>query len=319
MPFVNKARSLRPGLLLLLLVFAAGCATPQTDRLLASPPGVAAKAELAQTPFFPQEEYQCGPASLAALLVNAGTDASPEQLAREVYIPGLKGSLQVEMAAAPRRHGRVPYLLRPDLAAIIEEIDAGNPVLVLQNLGLDSLPVWHYSVLVGYDLGRATVVQRTGLDFRREAAMRTFERTWGRAGHWALVVMPPDRLPRTAEEGPYLESVRALERLDQWPAAATAYAAALKRWPESLVAHMGLGNSRYAQHDLAGAEEAFRAALRFHPQAAPAHNNLAQTLADEGRWSEAEAAARRAVALEGPYADEFRRTLENILTRRPAH
>src|SRR5690606_18428173 len=65
--------------------------------------------ELADTPFHPQEALQCGPAALATVLGAAGVDAHPDELAREVYTPGLGGSLQLELAAAARARGFVPY------------------------------------------------------------------------------------------------------------------------------------------------------------------------------------------------------------------
>ena len=51
--------------------------------------------ELTQIPFFPQEDYQCGPAALAMILVNAGLEVVPEDLVEKVYIPDRRGSLQI--------------------------------------------------------------------------------------------------------------------------------------------------------------------------------------------------------------------------------
>ena len=96
---------------------AAGCASlfPQTSELGKSglPPGLPERVELAHTPFFPQEEYQCGPAALATALVSAGAQTTPEALVPQVYVPERKGSFQVEMLAAARRHGMVSYALAP--------------------------------------------------------------------------------------------------------------------------------------------------------------------------------------------------------------
>ena len=39
--------------------------------------------ELAQTPFFPQDRYQCGPAALATVLGAAGVHVTPEELVPE--------------------------------------------------------------------------------------------------------------------------------------------------------------------------------------------------------------------------------------------
>jgi tetratricopeptide (TPR) repeat protein len=130
-----------------------------------------------------------------------------------------------------------------------------------------------------------------------------------------VVVMPPDKLPRTAEETRYLEAVVALERLQRFDTTAVAYRTATTRWPKSLVAWLGLGNSRYQLGDLTGALEAFRRATRDHPDSAPAFNNLAQTQLDLGKLKDAEASARRAVELGGPHVETYRATLEEIRAR----
>lgn len=298
--------------LLLLMALLAGCAAPQTRQLLESTTQLPRSMELAAVPFFPQQEYQCGPAALATALNHSGVAVTADTLVPEVYLPKRQGSLQFELLAASRRHGRAPYPLRPQLEALINEVAAGNPVLVLQNLGLDAMPVWHYAVVVGFDLDAATLLLRSGTIERHTTPLDTFERTWSRGDYWGVVITPPDKLPQTAEELPYLEALLALEKLHHWPEAASAYSAALRRWPQSLGAQMGLGNTLYALNDLGGAEAAFRAATRHHPHSAAAFNNLAQTLADQQRWDEAEAAAQQAVAIGGSNAALFRQTLEQI-------
>jgi Tfp pilus assembly protein PilF len=79
---------------------------------------------------------------------------------------------------------------------------------------------------------------------------------------------------------------------------------------------MGLGNVEYALGDRAAAEYAFRRAAEAHPEAGAALNNWAHVLGELGRVEEAEAAARRAVALGGPTAAQAQKTLEEILARR---
>jgi len=155
-------------------------------------------------------------------------------------------------------------------------------------------------------------VLRSGRERRHVVPLAVFERTWRRGDYWALAVMPPQRLPRTAEELAWLRAVAAREEIGKHREAAAAYRAALARWPRSLAARLGLGNSRYALGDRAGAEAAYRAAASAHPDSGIAFNNLAQVLADQGRMDEARAAAERAVALGGPHLETFRATLDEI-------
>jgi ABC-type bacteriocin/lantibiotic exporter with double-glycine peptidase domain len=132
-------------------------------------------------PFFPQTDYQCGPAALATILAHEGLAVDPDSLAPAVYTEGLRGSLQAELLAATRRHGLVPYPLSPDPATLVAEIDSGKPVLVLQNLGLDRLPIWHYAVVVGFDAERHEVLLRSGTERRRTERLSRFLRSWARA------------------------------------------------------------------------------------------------------------------------------------------
>jgi hypothetical protein len=290
----------------------AGCATPQVSALLAQPPaGLPPRVELAAVPFYPQEDYQCGPAALATSLAHAGVAVSPEDLVPQVYLPARKGSLQAEMLAAARRQGLAAYQLAPRLEDLLKEVAEGTPVIVLQDLGFSFRPVWHYAVVVGYDLSSEELVLRSGTTNRLTMPFGSFERSWAGGQHWAMLTLPPSRLPATATEDRYVASAAALERVA--PAAARrAYATALERWPDDLVARLGLGNAAYAQRDLGAAEAAYREATRRHPQSADAWNNLAQALFELTRRDEALAAARRAVEIGGPRLAQYQATLRTV-------
>lgn len=306
-----KARLLA-GFIFLLL---AGCASfgPQTRELGKNlPADFPQRTELAQVPFFPQEDYFCGPSALAMALNAAGAAVTPEALVDQVYLPGRKGSLQVEMLSAARRQGYIAYELAPQLQDLITEIAAGTPAIVLENYGFSWYPVWHYSVVVGYDLPKLELIRRSGFKPRLTMPMPVFERLWRQEGQWAMVVVPPDRVPATANETRYAAAVVALEKSGHLKNAFIAYNALLKRWPASLVGQMGRGNSAYALHDLDTAEAAFQQASREHPDAAAAFNNLANILAERGKFSDALVAAERAVNLGGPLLPTTQATLDEI-------
>ena len=52
---------------------------------------------------------------------------SPTALVDEIYIPSRLGSLQIEILASTRRHGRIPYRIEPNMKSLFSEIAAGNP------------------------------------------------------------------------------------------------------------------------------------------------------------------------------------------------
>lgn len=295
------------------LLGLGGCATPQLQGLIErGSPGLPQRAELGAVPFHAQEDFQCGPAALAMVFGAAGKPIEPDALSSQVYLPSRKGSLQVEMLAATRRNGLVAIELKPSLSGVLSEIAAGNPVIVLQNLAFDWYPVWHYAVAIGYDLSEGSVTLRSGQERRSEIPMGTFERTWARGGSWAMLALPPGRMPASLSDTDYLGAVARLERAGSVDAAQAAYKHALQRWPGNLVALVGLGNTAYRLGDLEGAEQAFRRATLDHPFSAAAHNNLAQTLMEFGRDDEALAEARIAVGLGGPLEEVSVRTLDSI-------
>ncbi|MEJ5991114.1 PA2778 family cysteine peptidase [Ramlibacter sp. PS3R-8] len=299
------------------LLCVSGCSTliPQTTALRTGwPATVSRQVELAQVPFFPQDEYQCGPAALAMAMNNSGARVTPAALVPEVWLPARKGSLQLEMLATPRRHGLVSYRLEPKYADMLREIAAGNPVLVLQDVGM-LWPRWHYAVVNGFDYETGTLFLRSGLQKRQEMPFSFFERTWEPGGHWSMVVTPPDRIPVTATEPRWLEALLGLARGGNMDATVSAYRAALARWPDSLPAAVGLANHLHAQGSLADAAGVLRTALQKNPQSAILKNNLAQTLSDQGKHREALALIDGAADSQSPFASEIRATRQLIEER----
>ncbi len=280
-------------------MLVAGCATPpQTRQLLTDTPDLPARVELESVPFFPQQEFHCGPASLAAIYNYRGLAVAPDDVARQVFVPGLEGSLQAEVVAATRQFDLLPVRLDGRLESLLGEIAAGNPVFVLQNLGLDMLPKWHYEIVIGYDLQARELILRSGTNRRIARSFSTFERTWRRAGNWALVIVSPDTVPPTAGSDAYLAAAVDLEAVGRIDAARRAYAAAANRWPGNALALAGLGNTAYARGDYIAAERAYRAILERDPERADIWNNLAYALAEQGRLETAMDSIRRALELE---------------------
>lgn len=307
-------RAWQAGLALAAVGGLSGCATP----IEGLPTGLVDAVEHSATPFFPQTAYQCGPAALATALGAVGIAAQPERLAEQVFLPARQGSLQIELIGGARRSGAVATVLPRSLPALLHELAAGQVVLVLQNLGLDIAPVWHYAVVVGYTLSRQEVVLRSGTERRQRMSLATFELTWARAERWAIALLPPGRWPATAEPRAVIEAAIGFERNAPPAQALLAYTSAGQRWPGELALAMGIGNAAYAAGQRVLAAEAFAdAARRF--RSAPAWINLGRTLlaADlpESAWR---------VALEAEYlADPAWRSettalLRDAAARRPS-
>ena len=215
------------------------------------------------------------------------------------------------MLATARRQGLVALTLEPQLHALLHQVAAGQPVVVLLNLSLPWVPLWHCAVAVGYDLPGQTIVLHSGRQERTAMSLPTFERTWARSQHWAMVALPPTQLPAQAQAMPWLQSAAAMERVHPEAAGQTC-ATAVTAWPAEPAACLGQGNAQYAQGRLVQAGDAFEAATRLAPDFADAWNNLAQVRLEQKRWGEAAQAIERAVAVGGPRLARYRDLQERI-------
>jgi len=172
-----------PGAALLLggaLFLAAGCAAPRTaavpSRVL---PGV---------PFLPQEENTCGPSSLAMLLRFHGKDVSVRDLIGETRTAGLRGTLITDLAAAARRRGLPAEVVDLDLPGLRRRIAAGEPVILLIDLGAWSWSRPHY--LVAYGTTPEGVVVHSGRTQGAVMAYDVLDARWARMGRLAIVATP---------------------------------------------------------------------------------------------------------------------------------
>jgi len=293
------------GLVVALLINVSGCTSVQRS---ASNAAISAQeVELVNVPFYPQTDRQCGPAALATVLKHAGVTRTLQQLEDEVFIPQRQGSLAIEMLSATRRAGVVPYVLKPETQALFQEVAAGNPVVVLQNLRFDFLPLWHFAVVVGFDTAAQTVTLRSGDEARHLMSIADFDNSWAKAQRWAFVALPAERLPATANAADFVNAVITLERVSP-KQAARAYQTAVNAWPENLLARLALGNSNYRRHDLVAAQDQYTQATLDNPDSADAWNNLAQVLYDTHQLSQAREAIAKAVAIGGPRLSTYEST-----------
>lgn len=233
-------------------------------------------------PFFPQTEYQCGPAALATVLADSGVAVTPQDITDAVYIPGLKGSLQIELIAAARRFGRIPFVIPAAGGALLAELNAGNPVLVLQNLAFEKFPRWHYAVVFGYEPGSDRFLLRSGRKARKFERSSLFLRSWELADNWAVVTVSPGRIPASATADSWARAIAASEGFVGAETAAAAYREALERWPDDTLLLFAGANFFYGGGQLREARALYRRLLRLEPGHVAGRNNLGNLLLDSG-------------------------------------
>jgi tetratricopeptide (TPR) repeat protein len=287
----------------------AGCATtPQlADATEATLP---LRAGIEGVPFHAQREYQCGPASLAMVLNSQGVDVQVDTLIPQVFIPEREGSVQPEMLATTRRNGLIPFVLNDTFDALLTEIAAGHPVVVMQNLSLPAWPMWHYAVAIGYDRETKEMILHSGEEAERIESFRRFDATWARSDRWAFVALPPGQLPEAISAYRALDAIASYEQVQGPRAALPAWEAFAVRFPTTAMGHFALGNARHVIGNQEGAIEAFREAVRQDDELAVAWLNLGLSLRNLGDDEEAHHALSKAAEIPGQWQAQAREALK---------
>ena len=177
----------------LLIVLPAGCTNgsrPTTAEEGARPLYVKG------VPFYPQLRYQCGPASLAAVLNYWGRAVSPDQIADAIYMPRLHGTLSLDLWQYARAQKLEADMQKGSIEALATFLQRNQPVIALLNLGYQWLPVGHFLVVVGLDPATQTVITYSGREKDKHMSYREFLDAWAKTQYWMLVVKPPQE-PRT--------------------------------------------------------------------------------------------------------------------------
>lgn len=311
-------KSLIPGLVIRLffttfcLVGLAACSSfPVGIRTVDADVAIA----LEGTPFFPQTLYQCGPAALATILSDSDVEVLPEVLVSQVFIPSKKGSIRPEMIATVRRFERLPYVIDGTLQAILDELKAGRPVLIMQNLGLSWSPRWHYAVVVGYSPVTDEWQLRSGIERVRLTSTRTLLYTWRRADYWALVALHADELPANPDSEKLIRVISGLEQTGHQHTALHAWRTLSAAFPDNALALLGQANAELAENNLHVARDKFRVAVKLDPTLLAARNNLAMTELGLGEMDQALMTIRSAIAVsaDSSFATALYETEQEIL------
>jgi predicted double-glycine peptidase len=169
--------------MLVLFLLSSGCAT--VDNVSE----VQRRSDLhlvRNVPFFPQEDYQCGPASLAAVLNYQGASATSDEVARAIYSRSARGTLNIDMVLYAQSRGLRAAQYKGGLDDLREQIDAGRPLIVLVDYGFSVIRADHFMVVVGYnDEG---VIVNSGRQEGAFIAWDDFVRAWEKTGYWTLLV-----------------------------------------------------------------------------------------------------------------------------------
>ena len=281
-------------------------------------PGKFPSVYLSTTPFFPQTDYQCGPASLATLLVNSGIDTTPMALVPRVYLPDKKGSLQVELIATTRYFKRIPYIIEPTMEELISQLNAGFPVLVLQNLGGRLVPRWHYAVVIGYEPSTEQFILRSGTTANERLSVKRFMHSWALANSWGFVALMPRQLPANVSFQRYMRAVTAMQQSADLRQMLEFYQFASEQFPDQALTWFALANTYYQLADYQQAVESYSRVLLLEPDHIAGRNNYALVLSELSCHAQALDQVQIAVRLaknSGVFESQSQDTLDQVIAK----
>jgi len=143
-------------------------------------------------PFFPQEEFQCGPSVLASVLNFWGNRIVPEEISRAIYLSDIQGTLKMDMVSFLRRYtGKgesVVLETQGDLEGVKKAIAGGYPVIAFVDLGVWSIRKGHYMLIIGYDDERGGIIAYSGIERDKFISYHRFLKMWERGGYWTVLI-----------------------------------------------------------------------------------------------------------------------------------
>jgi len=116
-----------------------------------------------------------------------GVRVNQDQLAREVYNKNLRGSLNLELLLAGRRHGFDARTETGSIEKIIQAITEGVPVIV-EIKPSPKKDLYHFMVVYGFNRQEKTLTVNSGRDKQKTVSWGHFNRVWKATGNWMLLI-----------------------------------------------------------------------------------------------------------------------------------
>jgi ABC-type bacteriocin/lantibiotic exporter with double-glycine peptidase domain len=139
-------------------------------------------------PFVAQQKDTCAAASLAMVLRYWGEESvSQDAIARELLQPELHGIPGSRLTAFAQQRGLTAVAYAGDSLQLEEYVAKGRPLIVAWRMARGR---YHNVVVIGVEEDGDVVVNDPAAGAARRIDARTFEKRWGGAGHWTLLVLP---------------------------------------------------------------------------------------------------------------------------------
>ena len=144
---------------------------------------------ISDVPFFSQEDYQCGPASLASILTYWNIHTEPDEISREIFSKSARGTLTIDMMLYAQKKGLHVQQFKGSIDALRNYVDSGYPLIVLVDYGISLFQMNHFMVVTGYS--NRGVIVHSGQFQNKLLLEKDFLAAWKKTDYWTLLIKKP--------------------------------------------------------------------------------------------------------------------------------
>ena len=139
-------------------------------------------------PFFHQKAFQCGPATLAAVLNYYGETLATEKIADAVFREKLRATTTLDMLLYPRQIGYASEYYEGSVTDLKEAVKNKVPLIVMVDYGLGPVSKYHFLVVAGYS-SEGVIPNSEKLE-NSVVPWNIFINQWGKTHNWTLRIQP---------------------------------------------------------------------------------------------------------------------------------
>lgn len=195
---VNASMVARGMFSLYIATIIAGCSTAGPFLTVEERPLSTNAIYVKEVPFYPQTQYQCGPASLATVLNYWGRHVTPEEIAQEIYRPQMKGTLSLDLWRYAKTQDLQASVQQGSWEFLEMQVGRERPVIAFLNFGFREVPLGHFLVVVGVDPDDKNVIAYSGVDKNQRIPFDRFKAAWEKTNYWSLLIEPKPGLDQGA-------------------------------------------------------------------------------------------------------------------------
>lgn len=264
------------------LLALAGCVSLPTRPVARPSPSPGEGLFLAEAVPVEQRAYQCGPAALESVLRYWGVEADASTLAGSLSSGRARGVLNIALAQQMKERGFWTQMESSDLRGLEGWIRKGIPPIVALHVGPFGMPLYHFAVVTGFDNRQGLLYLNAGRSTTEVMTAAQFDARWGRAGRWALIVCPPERVAWPLNGRQAAEMGLLFERRSDWESARRWYRTAAEQEPDNPAVRFNLANVHLKRGELQEARALYEELAPRHPSWGALQNNLAWTRLSQG-------------------------------------